>query len=191
MEFAEFRVLGGAGALANLVKSFAGAGIVNRVIAIFDNDAAASAAVKSLEKITLPRHIVLLRLPHFEFLSAYPTLGPTGPSTMDINGMAASIELYLGEDVLRDKRGILSPVQWTGYEGLVGAYQGEILSKADIQERFIRKIERARADRDFLSAADWTGIRHILTAIFSAFHRLNCEALSKQLSYYYEDQIDI
>lgn len=42
-----------------------------------------------------------MRLPDLEFLKSYPTLGPNGLANMDINGVAASIELYLGNDVLR------------------------------------------------------------------------------------------
>jgi hypothetical protein len=67
--------------------SFAAAGILNRTIA---------------------------QLPDLPMLRSYPTIGPTGPADMDVNGIAASIELYLGVDALRDDQGCLPAVQWTG-----------------------------------------------------------------------------
>jgi hypothetical protein len=51
MDFEEGRVPGGAGNLLNLVKSFSAAGIVNRVVAVFDNDTACQSAVQSLRPI--------------------------------------------------------------------------------------------------------------------------------------------
>ena len=147
MDFAEFRVGGGAGELANLVKSFAAAGIVNRVIAIFDNDAAATVSLNQLKTVKLPKHIVPMQLPDSAALTSYPTLGPSGPSSMDINGLAASIELYLGIDVLRDSHGNLSPIQWTGYQPAIRKYQGELLAKSDVQSRFREKVRTAKADQ--------------------------------------------
>ena len=43
MDFEGVRIGGGAGSLVNIVKAFAGAGIVNRTVALFDNDTAARA----------------------------------------------------------------------------------------------------------------------------------------------------
>ena len=49
MDFDGAKVGGGAGSLATMVKSFSGAGIINRVVAVFDNDTAARAAFGSPE----------------------------------------------------------------------------------------------------------------------------------------------
>lgn len=185
MDFSEFG--GGAGQLANLVRAFVGAGIVNRVIALFDNDAAGRSAMRTVKTSKLPEHIVVMRLPDLPGLRAYPTLGPTGPSRMDINGMAASIELYLGEDTLRNADGTLPPIQWTGYERSVGAYQGELVSKSEVQARFQQKLARARSDASFLSGTDWRGVRLILSDIFTAFNRLDEQLLSSQLRYVYRE----
>ena len=71
-----------------------------------------------------------MRLPDLEILRDYPTLGPAGESRMDVNGLAASIELYLGRDVLTNPvAGHLVCVQWKGYVAGVRKYQGEILDK--------------------------------------------------------------
>ncbi len=185
MDFSEFG--GGAGQLANLVRAFVGAGIVNRVIALFDNDAAGRAAMRTVKTSKLPEHIVVMRLPDLPALRAYPTLGPTGPSLMDINGMAASIELYFGEDTLKNPDGALPPIQWTGYEKSVGTYQGELSAKSDVQARFQEKLARARNDPGFRGTTDWSGIRMILSQVFTAFNRLDEQLLASQLRYVYRE----
>jgi hypothetical protein len=74
LEFDSARVPGGAGYLVSMVKAFAGAGIANRIIAIFDNDTAAHDATRSLKQIRIPPNIAILHYPSLELLRAYPTL---------------------------------------------------------------------------------------------------------------------
>jgi HEPN/Toprim N-terminal domain 1 len=173
MDFEGVRIGGGAGSLANIVKAFAGAGILNRVIAMFDNDTAAEAAIRSLRNIRVPENIQVLKLPELESLEKYPTVGPSGPVAMNVNGVAGSIELYLGADVLSNERGELAPVQWTGFETSAGQYQGEVMFKDRIHERFKLRLEACRADASLIQRTDWAGIRLILSAIFVAFHPLD------------------
>ncbi|MEY9860562.1 hypothetical protein ABH935_006199 [Catenulispora sp. GAS73] len=108
---------GGAGALVRLVKAFAAAGIANRVVALFDNDAAALDALRSLNTADLPPSIRVMRYPDTALAADYPTLGPPtveapqgSISRADVNGLAASVELYLGRDVLAGPTGELRPV---------------------------------------------------------------------------------
>lgn len=115
LDFESSRSPGGAGYLVSVVKAFAGAGITNRVIALFDNDTAAREAIRALGAITLPSNIVVRHYPELCMLRDYPTLGPGGVASLNVNGLAGSIELYLGSDVLRDNQGALIPVQWKGY----------------------------------------------------------------------------
>ena len=63
MDFEGVRIGGGAGSLVNIVKAFAGAGIVNRTVALFDNDTAARAVLAGLRSIRLPSNIVVKHLP--------------------------------------------------------------------------------------------------------------------------------
>lgn len=63
----------------------------------------------------------------------------------DVNGRAASLELYFGEDVLRQTDGGLTSVQWTGYSKKQASYQGEILNKVQLQKRFRAKLKSARS----------------------------------------------
>ena len=177
MDFEGARVGGGAGSLANIVKAFAGAGILNRVVAIFDNDTAAEAAIRSLRSVCLPKNIQILRLPEYAALREYPTVGPSGSIDMNVNSIAASIELYLGADVLSNEQGELAPVQWTGYDASLGKYQGEVLFKDKIQERFRRRLETCRTDLSVVDRTEWTGVRLILSAIFVAFHQVDGEQI--------------
>jgi hypothetical protein len=56
MDFGQ-RPSGGAGALVNTLKSFAAAGIANRVVALFDNDTAAADALRPLDRSRLPANV--------------------------------------------------------------------------------------------------------------------------------------
>lgn len=155
---------GGASALRQTIRAFASAGIPNRVVAIFDNDTAARDAVEAMDVETLPTNLVISRLPDIELAKSYPTVGPQGEHAMDVNGLAASIEMYLGTDVLADN-GVLLPVIWGGYFKRLGAYQGEISDKDTIQERFRRKVADALANPDLLTSQDWTGLDLVLDHI--------------------------
>jgi hypothetical protein len=169
LEFDSARMPGGAGYLVSMVKAFAGAGITNRVVAIFDNDTAAREAVRALSIISLPPNIAIRHYPDLDLLREYPTLGPGGLASLDVNGLAGGIELYLGTDVLRDDQGALIPVQWKGYSEALKQYQGEVVRKAKILSQFEAKLARCKRDGTALQSSDWTGLRKILKEIFCAF----------------------
>lgn len=115
---------GSAAAGVRTLQSFAAAGISNRVVLLLDNDTAARDARRALRGSNLPNHYSVVHYPEIELARGYPTLGPTGLLEMDVNGLAGSIELYLGVDVLTRSDGTLSPVQWRSYSAGVKAYQG-------------------------------------------------------------------
>lgn len=170
MDFAAMAVPGGAGALVASVKAFAGAGIANRIIALFDNDTAGRDALRSLKGVALPSNFRVMTYPPITAASAWPTIGPAGLSTMDVNGLAGGIELYFGDDVLRRDDGTRVPVQWRGLIAAMGEYQGELLDKSKLQERFRRKLELAARDAALLESLDWSGVRAILDQIRRAFN---------------------
>jgi len=163
-----FNAQGGAPALVRTLRSFAAAGISNRVVAVFDNDSAARDAMRSLSSTALPRHFVVISLPALELARSYPTLGPTGEQPMDVNGLAGSIELYMGLDALRDDSGRLRPVQWKGYVAGVDAYQGEVLGKSEVIDAYNQKVRIALAEPAVRADQDWSGMELILSAVLSA-----------------------
>ncbi len=181
LDFDGARIGGGAGALANIVKAFAGAGIVNRIIALFDNDTAAESAINTLKPILLPDNIVVIQYPTLSLANEYPTLGPTGLFAMNVNGLAGSIELYLGADVLVTAEGDRLPIQWRGYDAKLGKYQGEIMGKADILERFNSKLSICESDSSKIPEYDWEGIKAIFTEMRRAFHQKDSRELFEML----------
>jgi hypothetical protein len=138
-----FKSGGGAGELERLARGFAGAGISNRTVVLFDNDTAGLAAAQRLTDAQLPANFRILTLPELEFAKAYPTLGPTGAALANINGSACGIELYCGPAALTGEEGSLRPIQWTGYDRALKRYQGEPMDKDKIQERFFEVLDRS------------------------------------------------
>lgn len=151
-----------------MVKSFAAAGIENRVVALFDNDTAAHAAVTALDRVALPENIRILHLPPIQLARAYPTHGPAGIVTLDVNGLAGSIELYLGEDVLITDAG-LTPVQWKGFDEKLQSYQGELVEKHTVRIRFEEKLLRCQRNLEELANTDWSGLQQVFRHVFGAF----------------------
>jgi len=169
LDFDTSRTPGGAGYLVSVVKAFAAAGITNRIIALFDNDTAAHEARRALANVSLPPNITLRAYPELGLLRSYPTLGPGGQTPLDVNGLAASIELYLGEDVLIEEDGTFTPVQWKGFNASLKQYQGEVMEKGKLQARFQKKVERCRDNPELLKSTDWSGLSAILKEVFHAF----------------------
>ena len=160
---------GGAGSLVHVVKSFVGAGVENRVVALFDNDTAGHSAASLLKNVRLPSRIRVLQYPDIDLAKSYPTDGPTGPSNQDINGSACSIELYFGRDVLTAS-GRLVPVQWRGYDARMRRYQGEIQSKDALKTAFLTKVAAACENPARLITQDWTDMRRLLKTLVDAFN---------------------
>lgn len=169
-DFGRANAPGGAAALVATIKAFAGAGIANRTIALFDNDTAAEAAIRGLARTLLPNSIAVLRYPELEMARHYPTIGPSGKDILDVNGFAGSLELYFGEDVLDAMPGGRPPVQWRGFDQSIGRYQGEILHKGDLQDAFRHKLTQCEANSRQIMEGDWMPMRLLLSQLFGAFH---------------------
>lgn len=162
---------GGAANLVRIVKAFIGSGIVNRMIAVFDNDTAAQVAMKSLQGLVIPKNLAIIRYPPIPYADNYPTIGPQGIKYMNVNGLAGSLELYFGEDILKTNGGDFTPVQWKGYDQSLGQYQGEIINKGALQSSYFERIERCRQNNDDVSKYDWSAMQSIFEAIFNAFSK--------------------
>ena len=111
-----------------------------------------------------------------ELAADYPTLGPPtsgipsgGVARADVNGLAGSIELYLGRDVLTGPDGALRPVQWRTYIAGARQYQGEIVDKAAVHDAYRAKVKAAGIDPGLIATQDWSGMRAILDLIRGAF----------------------
>jgi hypothetical protein len=164
LDFDSIKPDGGSSALERMVKSFAAAGINNKIIAIFDNDAAGMVAFKRLKAKALPENISVITLPNLSLAKQYPTIGPQGNTVEDINGRACSIEMYLGTDVLTHS-GQLIPVHWRNLEEQINQYQGEVAKKAQVQQDFLKKLSSAEKSGS-TNNGDWLGLELIFSTIF-------------------------
>jgi hypothetical protein len=134
------------------------------------NDTAAHAALKGLQKAKISNNIKVFTLPEIEILSDYPTIGPSGMVNMNVNGLAGSIEPYLGKSVLTDDEGNLYPIQWTGLDQGLQKYQGEITEKDKVQSSFKEQLKACQENNLLIDNYDWSGIKTILEGIFKLFH---------------------
>ena len=136
LDFDEFRIEGGASLLARMIKVLSGARVQNRMVALFDNDAAGLEAYRSLSAVRFPRNVRLMLLPDTKLAASYPTLGPAGLERMNVNGAGAPIELYLGRSSLKASDGNMRPVRWAQWMENVGRYQGVIQDKDAVSKAF-------------------------------------------------------
>ncbi|MCY4577772.1 MAG: HEPN/Toprim-associated domain-containing protein [Chloroflexi bacterium] len=176
-DFTQESTEGGASQLVKLVRAFASADVRHRILALCDNDTAAKETLSSLALDKLPENIVVAHYPSLTLGESYPTIGPSGEVKMDINGLAGSLEIYLGRDVLEDEEEHLTPVQWKGYSQKMNAYQGEVLNKRSIQEKFIQKLRDCEDHPETVESYDWQGMREIIATMRCAFHQLDLESI--------------
>jgi len=162
----KYNIRGGAANIVHTVRSFVGSNIDNKVIALFDNDTAGIKELNILNRITLPYNIKAFHYPDISLANSYPTIGPTGNEKLNINGLACSIELYLGKDVLQDDDKSFYPVKWKGDQTSDNNYQGVILNKSIIQDRFKAKIRRS----NIVELGDWDEMKEIINLIKSAWN---------------------
>lgn len=142
IDFDEYKVESSASALVKLVTSFAAANVKHHIIALFDNDTAGLKEMKKLVSKTFTPNIKILRYPDITLAKKYPTVGPTGKKKMNVNGLACSIEMYFGVDVLT-RNNELIPIQWKGFDDKEKKYQSEIADKNYVHDTFRNKLKTA------------------------------------------------
>lgn len=161
IDFDEYKVESSASALVKLITSFAAANVKHPIIALFDNDTAGLKEMKKLTSKTVPLNIKILKYPDITIAKRYPTVGPTGKKKMNVNGLACSIEMYFGVDVLT-RNNELIPIQWNGFEEKEKKYQGEIADKNYVQETFRKKLRKSEV-------TEIEELNKLLSGIFNAY----------------------
>ena len=168
VDFEEFKIEGGASLVSKMVKTFAGVRMTQRVLALFDNDVAGTEEKAMLDRtIRLPPSIRTMVLPDVALAAAYPTLGPEGLRSMDVNGSACSIELFLGREALEDESGELRPIRWTGWNKAARRYQGELDNKNAATQFFLGVLKSGGDPKEL--RARFPEMDGLLQAIFKAF----------------------
>lgn len=161
-DFESSKAQGSTSEVIRIVKSFIASKIINKTIVLLDNDTTGLEALEILKSIGLPTNIKVMTYPNLESCNDYPTIGPTGIQNMNINGLACSIEMYLGKTILNYKSELI-PIQWKGYSEKMKRYQGCITKKGFVQEKF---YEQFKSNPDDI---DWKNIKKIFEGVFSAF----------------------
>ena len=165
--YEQSRTGGGTNEVVKLIRALSEVGVASQMLVLLDNDTAGHEAKAALRSSSLRSNIRVRSLPPLDDLRSYPTLGPTGLETLDINGRAAAIECYFGEDVLRDQDACLTPIQWTGWNANLRQYQGELVGKRQVQKRVqhkLRQLERGNI------SGDWSGIEQVIDTILMSGH---------------------
>jgi hypothetical protein len=168
IDFGIMRLSGGVSFLSHYIKVFAGAKINNNIIGLFDNDSAALDELINLQGICFPNNIRIIKLPEIEIANNYPTLGPTQNQNINVNGLACSIELFFGKDILQQKDGTLTPIRWTGYKDRIRKYQGEIINKDRLQKKFRQKLNLVENGQQ-INLSDWKDMMILLENLIHAF----------------------
>ncbi|MFG2785885.1 HEPN/Toprim-associated domain-containing protein [Streptomyces prunicolor] len=161
---------GSVGALAKLVNAFIAAGVANRFVAIADNDAGGHEAFANLKRQKLPAGCQVRHYPDLPLLDQYPTVEPPSPTTSltNVNGVAGSLEMYLGKDVLTID-GTLAPVELGNFIRTVQRHQGALSRrhKGLVQKAFENKVSAARSGQR--GTGDWSGVHAIIEDIVHSF----------------------
>ncbi|MDX2709039.1 HEPN/Toprim-associated domain-containing protein [Streptomyces sp. PA03-6a] len=159
----------GVGALARMVNAFIAAGVVNRFVAIADNDGAAHKTLAKIKRQRLPANCRVLHYPELPLLTSYPTIHPASSITSlaDVNGVAGSMEMYFGEELLT-VGGELAPVYLEEYDPSAQHRHGVISGqhKKLAQNAFRKKLQAARKGQ---CGGDWSGVHAIIESIVHAF----------------------
>jgi hypothetical protein len=183
-DFESTNLGGGTGNLANLVKAFIGLKITDEIIALFDNDTAAHEATMELSKLKFPNNIRVVHLPSNPNLCAYPCIGVNGVEFIQVNGIAASIELFLGECCLRTENHSLSPIILNGFSTKTNTYQGVVREKAKIFTKFNNYLSSPDKER-VVQDSDIDLIFKMISNIIRARNNEVCRSRTKDINYGY------
>jgi len=143
------------------VKSLIAINHKGKVIALFDNDGEGLKQFNQLKKITIPENFVVLTYPNITLLERYPT---TNNTVENLNGIAGSIEMYLGKDVLQEN-GKFIPVEISNQ----AEPQGAIKYKSKIQKKYFKKIKKCKENASYIDDYNWTEMNLLLNRIFGAY----------------------
>ncbi len=156
----------GTGNLYKFCQGLVSIGIQNQVIIIYDNDTEGVSNYEKTLKLSLPKNMVVMKLPDLKSLKRFDSIGPHGRRKVDINGRAASIECYLDLTYKTDK---VPLVRWSQYVAAMDRYQGALEIKGDYMKTFLR-LKEADSTYDFSK----------VEAVLDHIYKLSVGVASKQ-----------
>lgn len=132
--FKDFKISNASGNAHQLfleIKSLIAINHKGKVVALFDNDGEGLKWFNELKKINIPENFVVLTYPDIDLLKNYPSSNNTNEN---FNGVAGSIEMYLGKDILQEA-GKFIPIEISTQS----IPQGAIKYKNNLQKRYFKK----------------------------------------------------
>lgn len=169
IDYEEIKLSGSASFLAQIAKALVGVEAKNKAIILFDNDAVGYKESSTLSSVKLPTNIKVMHYPDIENLRLYPVVGIDGNKCFDVNGIAGSIEMYLGIDVLKQEDDYF-PVYLSEYIPGINRYQGALskLNKIEVQNKFREKLRQSKL-KGITQVQDWSGIKEIINKLMHAW----------------------
>jgi len=160
----------GANRVITYLKSFISAGIMNRVVVLFDNDAEGVYCKNELLKLKdVSSNFCIKTYPDIIIAKSYPTICPNGIEKLNINGSACSIELYLCDESLKEKNNYI-PIQWKSFNEHIQKYQGVISKKADIQKKYETTLIDCNTNKENIKKYNFENMKILLEDIFTSFN---------------------
>lgn len=123
----------GTGNLFRFCQGLASIGLQNKAVVIFDNDTEGASAFERVGKLALPATMGVLQLPSLPEFESFPTIGPQGVTSENINGRAVAIECFLD---LEHEASRKPRVRWSSFNKDRGEYQGALEEKDDYVRQF-------------------------------------------------------
>jgi hypothetical protein len=153
------RMMQGTSGVEHTLKALDWVGIQGPVVGLCDNDLEGQATVRRIQNLPLATNIRATTYPHVTTASNWPVVSPSGTTLLDVNGLACSLELYFGSDVLG-----------TGQERPVirmrtpGPGQGVIDGKDELKKKFMRKVQQSTPDR---LVGDWQDMKELVNVLLA------------------------
>lgn len=161
----------GANRIITYLKSFISAGIVNKVLVLFDNDSEGCFCKQELLKLKkIPDNFCIKTYPDIKIAENYPTICPTGIENLNVNGSACSIELYLCEESIKENSQLIS-IQWKSFNDKINKYQGGFSNKnkGAIQKKYENILKSCKRDKNCINKHSFNNMKTLLQSIFTAF----------------------
>ena len=162
--FKDFKVSNAQGSAHQLfleIKALIAINHKENIIALFDNDGEGQKWFNELKKINIPENFVVLVYPNTTLLENYPT---TENESKNLNGIAGSIEMYLGKDILKENDEYI-PVEISNQN----VPHGIVKYKDSLQKKYYKKIKKCNVKTLLIDNYDWTEMKLLLNQIFKCF----------------------